>query len=242
MEIARSKELESWAEREDIQQRMPGFKMGMGFGIHQGWAIECAVGSEFKIDATYLSPHVNMASRLESATKQYGTKILISGPTFELFSQEVQALCRIIDRVTVKGSENPIALYTYDVPLQEGDNGGGVREGNGEIQESNGHDSWPDTPSKTKYNRIPPLQYFLTEAPPCISQSFRMLHVQAMSFYLGSSDCPTDWARAAQVFKQCLSVKPNDGPCVAILKYIEEKAVDGHAPESWKGFRPLEEK
>lgn len=43
-----------------------------------------------------------MASRLESATKQYGTKILISGPTFELFSQEVQSLCRIIDRVTVR--------------------------------------------------------------------------------------------------------------------------------------------
>lgn len=39
--------------------------------VHQpGWAIEGAIGSEFKIDASYLSPHVNMASRLEAATKQ----------------------------------------------------------------------------------------------------------------------------------------------------------------------------
>lgn len=30
-----------------------------------GWAIEGAIGSEYKIDASYLSPHVNMASRLE---------------------------------------------------------------------------------------------------------------------------------------------------------------------------------
>ena len=41
----------------------------MGFGLHQGWAIEGAIGSKFKVDASYLSPNVNMASRLEAATK-----------------------------------------------------------------------------------------------------------------------------------------------------------------------------
>jgi len=49
----------------------------MGFGLHVGWAIEGAIGifniiiigSVFKIDASYLSPNVNMASRLEAATK-----------------------------------------------------------------------------------------------------------------------------------------------------------------------------
>eukprot|EP00961_Rhodomonas_salina_P098965 1331260-Rhodomonas_salina.1 len=30
---------------------------GMGFGIHYGWGIECAIGSQFKIEASYLSPH-----------------------------------------------------------------------------------------------------------------------------------------------------------------------------------------
>jgi len=34
-----------------------------------GWGIEGAIGSHFKIDASYLSPEVNMASRLEGATK-----------------------------------------------------------------------------------------------------------------------------------------------------------------------------
>ena len=50
----------------------------MGFGLHFGWGIEGAIGksnkffvfliffkgSEFKIDASYLSPNVNMAERL----------------------------------------------------------------------------------------------------------------------------------------------------------------------------------
>lgn len=35
----------------------------MAFGLHAGWAIEGAVGSRHKIDATYLSPHVNLAAR-----------------------------------------------------------------------------------------------------------------------------------------------------------------------------------
>ena len=44
-----------------------------------GWAVEGAVGSEFKIDVTYLSPNVNLAQRLQGlADKQYGTSVLLS--------------------------------------------------------------------------------------------------------------------------------------------------------------------
>jgi hypothetical protein len=52
----------------------------MGFGLHQGWSIEGAIGSFFKIDASYLSPHVNMSSRIEYCTRSYGVPILVSGP------------------------------------------------------------------------------------------------------------------------------------------------------------------
>jgi len=41
----------------------------MGFGLHMGWAIEGAIGSEFKIDASYLSPNVNLVSKLAVASK-----------------------------------------------------------------------------------------------------------------------------------------------------------------------------
>jgi len=64
------------------------FRVRMGFGLHQGWAIEGSIGSYFKIDASYLSPNVNMASRLEAATKQFGTEILISGDLHDILSDE----------------------------------------------------------------------------------------------------------------------------------------------------------
>ena len=41
----------------------------LGFGLHYGWAVEGAIGSVHKIDASYLSPHVNMAARLEASKK-----------------------------------------------------------------------------------------------------------------------------------------------------------------------------
>lgn len=62
------------------------FKVRMGFGLHQGWAIEGAIGSFLKVDASYLSPNVNMAARLEAATKLFKTPILISGPLRDLMS------------------------------------------------------------------------------------------------------------------------------------------------------------
>ena len=90
------------------------YKVSMGFGLHAGWAIEGAVGSIHKVDATYLSPHVNMAARLETSSRQYGVPILISQNAFDLFSSDTQKLCRKCDVVTVKGSEVPIGVFTYD--------------------------------------------------------------------------------------------------------------------------------
>ena len=54
---------------ERLLVRMKDYKVKMGFGLHYGWGIEGAIGSEFKIDASYLSPNVNMAGKLESSTK-----------------------------------------------------------------------------------------------------------------------------------------------------------------------------
>eukprot|EP00937_MAST-01D_sp_MAST-1D-sp2_P001615 g1615.t1 len=96
----------------------------MGFGLHYGWAVEGAIGSSIKIDASYLSPHVNIAARLEQATKQYMVPILLSGDVYEKLAITVQRRCRKIDHVTVKGSASPISLYTWDfMPMRDSECG-----------------------------------------------------------------------------------------------------------------------
>jgi hypothetical protein len=51
LEMQRCKLLQRWEKRADLQARMPGYSVNMGFGLHYGWAIEGAIGSKHKIDA-----------------------------------------------------------------------------------------------------------------------------------------------------------------------------------------------
>ena len=51
-------------EEEEVPVKVPNYRVELGFGLHVGWAVEGAIGSEFKIDATYLSPNVHLCSRL----------------------------------------------------------------------------------------------------------------------------------------------------------------------------------
>ena len=84
------------------------------YGMDAGWAVEGAVGSEYKIDATYLSPHVNMAARMMSATKQYGVTILLSKAVEELLSKTCRRKLRHLDTVYVKGSKVKQEIFTFD--------------------------------------------------------------------------------------------------------------------------------
>lgn len=58
-----------YTKNKEITNVIPDFKIKMNFGLHIGWGIEGAIGSNHKIDASYLSPNVNLASRLESVSK-----------------------------------------------------------------------------------------------------------------------------------------------------------------------------
>ena len=63
VEINKSTELARYTSLDNEYGRklnalIPGYKVKMGFGLHIGWAIEGAIGSDQKIDASYLSPQV----------------------------------------------------------------------------------------------------------------------------------------------------------------------------------------
>ena len=86
-EISRAPSLQKYRNNPGLKERIKNYQgVKMGFGLHVGWAIEGPIGSEFKIDASYLGSHVNMASRLEGATKAYGIPILISGDLYDLMT------------------------------------------------------------------------------------------------------------------------------------------------------------
>jgi len=100
----------------ELYDRMPGYKCRIGCGLHFGWAIEGAIGSNKKIDASYISPHVNMSETLEGLTKEYGVSILMSEPFYDLLSPQAAAGCRKVDVIETSESQ-PMGIYTFDADL-----------------------------------------------------------------------------------------------------------------------------
>jgi hypothetical protein len=114
-EVNKSPVLAAYRKHPGILQRVQNFRVGMGYGLHSGWAIEGAIGSDFKIDASYLSPNVNVAALLDAATADYDVWLLLSHCMMNLCSKELAMMCRLIDHVMVKAAAAPLRVFTIDL-------------------------------------------------------------------------------------------------------------------------------
>lgn len=92
-------------------------KVSLAFGLHVGWSIEGAMGSSFKVDASYLSSNVNMAANLEAAAKHYAVTVMVSEALVRMCHPSFARLFRPIDRVRFHGSKEPIRLFVLDLAV-----------------------------------------------------------------------------------------------------------------------------
>lgn len=85
----------------------PNLVVRMGMNTDQ--MVVGNMGGEKRFDYTVLGDAVNLASRLEGANKNYGTRIIISESTYEKVKDRL--LCRELDVLIVKGKTKPIRVY-----------------------------------------------------------------------------------------------------------------------------------
>lgn len=83
----------------------------IGVGINTGSLMLGTVGGSQRMDSTVISDTVNLASRLETLTKQYNVSLLITHQMFLKLANTQQYNIRLIDRVLVKGKSEQISVF-----------------------------------------------------------------------------------------------------------------------------------
>lgn len=229
-----------------LKDNIKEFRLKMGFGLHAGWAIEGAVGSLQKVDATYLSPHVNMAARLESASRQYSVPLLFSQVFFEILSPHAQRYCRRLDVITVKGSAHPTGIYTYDVrqdiPFKETKR---RRKQSGNTRDDRMMEENALTPNDPGYfnashdtAEVFEKDVDLLQLRSHISDTFLDCFKTGMTSYIqGDWNAARTWLEKANTLMSEIQGLSGDGPSMTILNFMA--TYNFRAPSDWKGYRHL---
>jgi len=247
--IAISPTLSSYQVHHKLLKRLPRYRVRMGFGLHSGWAIEGAIGSEFKIDASYLGPNVNLTTRLQICSHTYGCRIIASAAVARLMSDAVREECRLIDHVRMHGTRRPMKIYSLDLDelaLDEAEN-----------LEINNNAEVSFRPHRSCIHRSMSVKQRLTlqrqwnrrwsDDYEMHSMFERDVFIQTMrQQYMPEFFCrfnmaflnyeAGEWDVAEMMLQYTRDMlNEPDGPSVALLRYVS--SFDGMAPKGWKGYR-----
>ncbi len=83
----------------------------IGIGVNFGSMLLCTIGNKVRMENTVISDVVNIASRIQSLTKQYGTNALTTESVINNIRDKSKFASRIIDNIVVRGKTKATVIY-----------------------------------------------------------------------------------------------------------------------------------
>ena len=200
--------------------------------LHSGWAVEGGIGSELRLDATYISPQIDITTRMAYLCDDYDLQIMISDVMYNMFTAKVKNFLRKVDVIVTSEIKEPFGLYTFDMGEDQVEAPEGHTTGDTILLEdftSANIDAYKHKSSDYMFTTDADINTLHKNADD-ISNPYR----EALaSFFSG------DWENAAEWLEQCLGVWPSDGPSKLLQNYVAE--YNYTAPEEWKGYRNIDD-
>jgi len=244
-------ELAKYTQHESLKKANKGeFRVDVGFALHAGWAIEGLIGSDHKIDASYVSPQVTLTHTLQECTTRYGVNIILAQSEISRASPQLAASCRLIDQVKVqtKLAKEPMRLYTVDLDvtrdikhhreplkvnrfrLKQ------ARDARKTEKFADNYNMWEE------FDKDHDIQMMRASYSP---EFFKRFFTAYRNYECG------EWSVARDMFYTChydpdyrtppVDIKeskwPKDGPTRTLLKYMQK--FNFECPEDWPGYRDL---
>ena len=219
----------------------------MSFALHTGSAIEGAIGSEFKVDASYLSTDLQILHRIDQLCDVYDRTILITGDLQKMMSDRAKETTRKIETILMK--ESPTTqrvsyvflicqvIYCIDIAQSESIHveGEQVELLPGEFYKH------ADTEGALSQQITKGVEYVFQVDHDfvCMKKAVRPDFVDAFERSIRNY-AEGDWINASGALSMAMSLGVNDGPSKWLYAYLEKNKQI--VPEGWAGVRDIDKK
>jgi class 3 adenylate cyclase len=247
IEINKSYKLAEYRHHKGLNARMKNYKTRLGFGLHLGQSIEGAIGSMFKIDASYLSTDVNMANELEENTKTFKKELIMSGDFYDYLSEDAKAYVRLLDIFKSKSGQIT-RLYSVDLDLE---NIPIEKQKDSMFKENNIEKKWEIIKQKRKISKILYDDIVIRHKSDIWNEfvmeedDFRLVREKYPDEFVETYNNGMEefkkgnWAEAKNLLTNAQNLISVEDPAIKLnLEYMAKH--NFFSPENWKGYKEEE--
>ena len=247
IEINKSYKLAEYRHHKGLNARMKNYKTRLGFGLHLGQSIEGAIGSMFKIDASYLSTDVNMANELEENTKTFKKELIMSGDFYDYLSEDAKAYVRLLDIFKSKSGQIT-RLYSIDLDLE---NIPIEKQKDSMFKENNIEKKWEIIKQKRKISKILYDDIVIRHKSDIWNEfvmeedDFRLVREKYPDEFVETYNNGMEefkkgnWAEAKNLLTNAQNLIAVEDPAIKLnLEYMAKH--NFFSPENWKGYKEEE--